>query len=120
MNTDALRSALERAKHEAPHLVDDERAERIARVCSMVEGSLERLASARTTERRTNRIPAALRVLARARSELQADTSAAWVEASMPAVAALERFAKRLEEAHTIAVEAEGRIDAVLSGSEAA
>lgn len=86
----------------------------------MVDASLERLENARTTERLTNRIPAALRVLTRARSELQADTSASWANVASPAIAELEALAKKLEQAHSIATQAQERIDAVLSGSEAA
>lgn len=117
MDTGALHESLRAASESASHLLDDERAARIEQAVSMVMDSLDRLESARTPSRLANRIPAALRVFSRAVSELSADSGAAWLEVSQPALADLAELGKRLETAHRIAMEAQERMGAVLNGT---
>lgn len=111
---ESLQQALKPLPAAAVAAVDDERAQRIAKSVAMVEGALERLASARTPERLSNRTPAARRCIDRLCAELRCEGAPGWSETTAPALAALARVDAALEAVERAHAEAVQRIASAL------
>ena len=98
----------------APKMLDDERAKRIAHSIEMVTSSLDRLEASGTTERLTNRAPAARRVLERLAREIACEGAQGWAELVTPVRVALARAVAALAAVEATAKEAAERIAAAL------